>query len=62
MGIGLHLSEGGRDVVPTVNVPFTCDAPAVAVIVTVVLLFTGKVFTANCTEVFPPGTNTNDGG
>ena len=58
----LYCSDGGSDVVPTINVPLTWDAPAVAVIVTVVLFLTGKVCTANCTELFPPGTNTKEGG
>ncbi len=46
---------------PTINAPLTWELPAVAVIVTVVLLLTGKVYTANCIEDLPPGTNTNDG-
>ena len=36
-----QLADEGREVVPTVKVPFTCELPAVAVIVTIVLLFTG---------------------
>jgi len=59
---GAYLTAGGANIVPTINVPLTWDAPAVAVIVTVVVLLTGKVFTANCTEPLPPGMNTNDGG
>jgi hypothetical protein len=58
----IHLSARGSEVVPTVNVPLTCETPAVAVIFTVVLLLTGNVLTANCTEFLPDGTITNDGG
>ena len=36
-----QLADEGSDVVPTVKVPFTCELPAVAVIVTIILLFTG---------------------
>jgi hypothetical protein len=59
---GIHFSAGGSEAVPTVNVPLACEVPGVAVIVTGVLLLTGNVFTANCTELLPAGTTTNEGG
>ena len=56
------MEDCDEDDVPTVSGPLTWELPAVAVIVTSVLVFTGNVFTAKLTKVLPPGTTTGNCG